>query len=268
MRIHFVVHESFEAPGAFEQWAKHRGYGIGYSRLYAGEALAETIDDIDMLIVMGGPQTPDTTTAECPHFDAQAESRVIAACIDADRAVIGVCLGAQLIGEALGARFEHSPETEIGSFPITLTADGLASDRFAGFERSFHVGHWHNDMPGLTAESKVLATSAGCPRQIVEYGPLVYGFQCHMEFNRTVVEGLIEHAADELVALSERRFVQPPEELRRNGYDAMNDMLFTFLDRLTADYAQRAPGTSGQGASRRSRPGTTWFVTIRQAAGC
>jgi GMP synthase (glutamine-hydrolysing) len=153
MRIHFVVHESFEAPGAFEEWAKHRGYEIGYSRLYASETLPDTIDAIDMLIVMGGPQTPDTTTAECPHFDAHAERRLIAACVDADRVVVGVCLGAQLIGEALGGRFERSPETEIGSFPITLTADGLASDRFAGFGRTFDVGHWHNDMPGLTEAS-------------------------------------------------------------------------------------------------------------------
>jgi GMP synthase (glutamine-hydrolysing) len=236
MRIHFVVHESFEAPGAFEEWAKVRGYEVGYSQLYAGETVPDTIDGIDMLIVMGGPQTPDTTTAKCPHFDAHAERRLITTCVDAGRAVIGVCLGAQLIGEALGARFERSPETEIGSFPITLTADGLASDRFAGLERTFEVGHWHNDMPGLTEASKVLATSAGCPRQIVEYGPFVYGFQCHMEFNRAVVEGLIEHSADELVALSRRRFVQQPEELRRNGYDAMNDTLFSFLDQLTADY--------------------------------
>ena len=237
MRIHFVVHESFEAPGAFEEWAKDRGHEIGHSRLDAGDTLPGTTDPIDMLIVMGGPQTPDTTTAECPHFDALAERRLIAACVDADRAVIGVCLGAQLVGEALGARFERSPETEIGSFPITLTADGLASDRFAGFERTFDVGHWHNDMPGLTEASKVLATSAGCPRQIVEYGPFSYGFQCHMEFNPAVVERLIEHSADELVSLLlQGRFVQQPEELLGNGYDAMNDTLFSFLDRLAADY--------------------------------
>jgi len=236
MRVHFVVHESFEAPAAFEEWATDRGHQIGHSRLYAGEALPDTIDAIDMLVVMGGPQTPDTTLAECPYFDARAERGLIAACVDADRAVIGVCLGAQLIGEALGARYERSPETEIGNFSITLTAEGLASDRFAGTAPTFHVGHWHNDMPGLTTDSKVLATSAGCPRQIVEYGPFVYGFQCHMEFNRAVVEALIDGSADELVAHSQRRFVQQPEELRRNSYAAMNDTLFRFLDRLTADY--------------------------------
>ncbi len=45
-------------------------------------------------------------------------------CIEANKAIIGVCLGAQLIGEALGAPYEHSPEKEIGSFPITLTEEG------------------------------------------------------------------------------------------------------------------------------------------------
>jgi GMP synthase (glutamine-hydrolysing) len=67
-------------------------------------------------------------------------------------------------------------------------------------------------------------------------GAFVYGFQCHMEFNRAVVQALIDHSADELVGLSHRRFVHRAAELRPNGYDAMNDTLFTLLDRLAADY--------------------------------
>lgn len=46
-------------------------------------------------------------------------------------------------------------------------------------------------MPGLTPEAKIIAYSEGCPRQIIEYSKLVYGFQCHMEFNREVIELLI-----------------------------------------------------------------------------
>ncbi|MET9290941.1 type 1 glutamine amidotransferase [Streptomyces sp. NPDC003077] len=236
MRTHFVIHETFEGPGAYEEWAAERGHQVTSTRLYAGEALPETVEGIDLLIVMGGPQSPATTQEECPHFDAAAEKALIGACAEAGKAVIGVCLGAQLLGEALGAPVEHSPEKEIGSFPITLTEDGLRHGLFADFGRTLEVGHWHGDMPGLTENATVLATSEGCPRQIVAYGRFLYGFQCHLEFNHRLVGALIEHSAQELATLTDHRFVQQPEELRRNSYEAMNATLRTFLDRLQADY--------------------------------
>ncbi len=238
MNVHFVVHESFEAPGAYELWVKTRGYTASVSRLYAGEPLPHAADSIDLLVVLGGPQSPSTTTAECPHFDAAVECALIRQCIDAGRAVVGVCLGAQLIGEALGARHDRSPETEIGVFPIQMTPEGQANPKFAGFGSKLAVGHWHGDMPGLTGDAKVLACSEGCPRQIVEYSPLVYGFQCHMEFTPELVELLIAASAPALSALNGRRFVQQPDALRANQHDDMNQKLFGFLDALIAAYVR------------------------------
>lgn len=236
MHIHFVIHESFEAPGAFETWASRRGHSVGYSRVYAQGALPPSVDDIDLLVVMGGPQSPSTTTAECPHFNAEAEKALIAKAISARKAVVGVCLGSQLIGEALGAPYEHSPNKEIGKFPITLTDAGLGNDKFAHFGRSLDVGHWHNDMPGLTPDAVLIASSEGCPRQIVEYSKLVYGFQCHMEFNRAVIELLIAHSERELATQIDHKYVQQPDALRRNDYSQMNETLFIFLDKLIQQY--------------------------------
>jgi GMP synthase (glutamine-hydrolysing) len=90
MKVHFVVHESFEAPGAYETWVKERGFEAGYSRVYDHEPLPRSIDDIDLLVVMGGPQSPSTTREECPHFDAAAECALIARCVDGGKAVGGV----------------------------------------------------------------------------------------------------------------------------------------------------------------------------------
>lgn len=235
MRVHFIVHEAFEAPGAFVPWAQTRGYDIGYSRVYQGDRLPDGPGGIDLLIVMGGPQSPETTREECPHFDAKDEQRLIRQCIDAGAAVIGVCLGSQLIGEALGAPHGHSPEKEIGAFPITLTGASQANPKFAHFGKSAVVGHWHNDMPGLTPEAQILAFSEGCPRQIVEYAPLVYGFQCHLELTPEVVELLIVASGPELEAAKERRFVQQPDALRANDYTQMNALLRQFLDALMED---------------------------------
>ncbi|CAG9948676.1 unnamed protein product [Clonostachys rosea f. rosea IK726] len=236
MLVHFIVHESFEAPGAYETWALKRGYNATFTRLYLGDTLPVIVDSLDILIVLGGPQTPSTTKDECPYFDAAAERDFILQCISAGKAVVGICLGSQLVSEALGAAWEKSPETEIGNFPITLTTTGRSNDKFEHFDLSIEVGHWHNDMPGLTPEAKIIASSQGCPRQIVEYTNLVYGFQCHMEFNAEVIEGLIEASKDELAGLIENKYVQQPDVLRANDYAKMNETLAVFLDRLTEAY--------------------------------
>ena len=234
MHIHFIIHEHFEAPGAYEIWGKSRGCSLSYTRVYQGEPLPEELGGTDLLIIMGGPQSPATTREECPWFDAQAEKALISRAIEDGKTVIGVCLGSQLIGEALGAAFCHSPEKEIGKFPVRLTDAGKANPLFEGFGSVLNVGHWHNDMPGLTPQAKVLAYSEGCPRQIVQYSERVYGFQCHMELTPEVVELLIEHSQNDLRRAGEFRFVETAEKLRSHDYREMNQVLFSFLDKLTA----------------------------------
>ncbi|KDF58182.1 hypothetical protein AF35_01643 [Enterobacter roggenkampii CHS 79] len=234
MHIHFIIHEHFEAPGAYEIWGKSRGCSLSYTRVYQGDPLPEELGGTDLLIIMGGPQSPATTREECPWFDAQAEKALISRAIEAGKTVIGVCLGSQLIGEALGAAFCHSPEREIGKFPVRLTDAGKANPLFENFGHELSVGHWHNDMPGLTPQAKVLAYSEGCPRQIVQYGERVYGFQCHMELTPEVVELLIEHSQNDLRRAGEFRFVETAEKLRSHDYREMNQVLFAFLDKLTA----------------------------------
>ena len=234
MHIHFIIHEHFEAPGAYEIWGKSRGCSLSYTRAYQGDPLPEELGHTDLLIIMGGPQSPATTREECPWFDAQAEKALISRAIEAGKTVIGVCLGSQLIGEALGAAFCHSPEKEIGKFPVRLTDAGKANPLFEGFGSVLNVGHWHNDMPGLTPQAKVLAYSEGCPRQIVQYSERVYGFQCHMELTPEVVELLIEHSQNDLLRAGEFRFVETAEKLRSHDYREMNQVLFSFLDKLTA----------------------------------
>ena len=239
MRVQFIVHEAFEAPGVYEGWGMSRGHELAYARLYAGDSLPQRVDDIDMLVVMGGPQSPATTVQECWYFDAAAEEALVARCVAAGKAVVGICLGSQLVGQALGAPFEPSPEKEIGKFPIDLTLAGRANPKFAHFGDRLEVGHWHNDMPGLTETATIIAPSEGCPRQIVEYTDLVYGFQCHLEFTPTEIELLIE-AEHDLPTFTGHRFVQQADALRANNWTDMNEKLGTFLDALAHTYATRS----------------------------
>lgn len=231
MKIHIVMHESFEAPAAIEAWANMRNHSISYTRLYNNETFPENID-FDFLVVMGGPQSPNTTKEECPYFDAEKEKDFVRKVINADKYVFGACLGAQFIGEALGACFDHSPNREIGVFPITLTEEGKNDLILGTFPKKFSVGHWHGDMPGLTPESKVLAVSEGCPRQIVRYSAKVYGFQCHFEFTKEAIEGMILNNSHELEQYKGLPYIESAEQLRSHDYEEMNKLLFKFLDTL------------------------------------
>ncbi len=82
-----------------------------------------------MLIILGGPQSPDTSLKDCTYFDAIEEKRLIKKAINAGKAVVGLCLGAQLIAAALGKSHLSSPEKEIGIFPIKLTEAGLQDEK-------------------------------------------------------------------------------------------------------------------------------------------
>lgn len=230
MKIHFVVHESFEAPAAIALWAKNRNHKVEYTNLYRYETLPANINAFDFLIVMGGPQSPATTVEECPYFDAKKEIEFIKNAIDCGKAVLGVCLGAQLIGEALGAKFDQSPNREIGVFEIILTEASKKDPIFSSFPRKFLVGHWHGDMPGLTKDSELLAYSEGCPRQVVRYTPKVYGFQCHFEFTPEAIQGMIENCSEELEKYKSRPYIQDAATLKSHDYNEMNGYLYKFLD--------------------------------------
>lgn len=236
MNVHFIQHEAFEPPGAYLHWAEIRKHHITFSKVYEGQALPETIDDLDMLIVMGGPQSPDTSKAAYPYFDANAEMALMQAMVRAGKPVVGICLGAQLLGQAIGANYEHSPEKEIGIFPVLLTEAGMKDKKIDHFGTELLIGHWHNDMPGLTPESKVLATSEGCPRQIIAYSDLAYGFQCHMEFTPEIVALMIAEEGAFLHDNTEHRFIQKPDAIRNYDFKEIHEKLYVFLDKLTDAY--------------------------------
>ena len=88
-------------------------------------------------------------------------------------------------------------------------------------------------MPGLTADSVVLAQSDGCPRQIVRYGKYVYGFQTHMEFTHAIIAAGLRDIGE---WKAKGKYVQTPEELLAYDYTEMNRLLSSFLDALTEAY--------------------------------
>lgn len=225
MRIQYILHADFELPGIIEIWAKQNKFTQAYCRPFANEALPDLVD-FDLLIVMGGPQSL-LNLKEAPYLEE--EIALIKKAIDKKLIVLGFCLGAQLIGEALGACTEHSPNKEVGVFPIQLTEEGLKDPLLKLMPDKILAFHWHSDMPGLTPTAKILACSEGCPRQIIRYLPFVYGFQCHLEVTKCNVESMVCYCLEDL---SPGPFVQSSEKLLSKDFNAMSKNMIQIMDNL------------------------------------
>lgn len=227
MRIHTIVHAPFEMPGIIETWAISKGHNLSSTHTYKGEKLPD-VTTMDFLVIMGGPQSP-TEIEKYPYL--RDEIAFVEQAVEQNKAVLGVCLGAQIIGESLGASTERSPNKEIGVYPIHLTKDGEADAIFKMFPKSFDVMHWHNDMPGLSQGAKLLAYSEGCPRQVVKYSNRVYGLQCHFEMTSEMVKGMVENCEADLKS---GKYVQDKEKLLINSMIEINQKMIFILDYLEA----------------------------------
>ena len=234
MKIRVIQFEDWVDGGYLKTWAKEKGHKLRYTRLFNNEELPSDIES-DALIILGGPQDPNTTVEQCPYYDTSKIRPLIKKYADDNRIVFGTCLGAQLIGEALGAKYSHSPNKEIGFTKGTLTKDGREDEYLSHFPDVTDIAGWHNDMPGLTNDAKILMYSEGCPRQIVRYSKLVYGFQTHMEFDHSSLEIAVKACAEELKTLK-GPYIQSKEEILNFDTAYMNSLLGNFLDKLVADY--------------------------------
>lgn len=225
VRIHAIIHASFEKVGIIEGWCLKNGYQLSSTFPFKGEKLPD-ISEIDFLIIMGGPQCA-IYLDQYPYLYDEVE--FIKKSIAHNKPTLGICLGAQLIGVSLGAKAERSPNKEIGVFPVTLTNEGLKDPIFKGFSPIFDVMHWHSDMAGLTDNMVVLAKSEGCPIQAFRYGDRVYGLQFHLEITTKLLKGMVEHCSDDLGCAP---YIQKEETLRSLDLTPINEKMIPVLDYL------------------------------------
>ncbi|MCD6045534.1 MAG: guaA 2 [Gammaproteobacteria bacterium] len=225
MRIHCIIHADFETPGYYETWAQKNGLECATTHIAKNKALP-SVDDFDILLCLGGPQSP-RQIEQYPYL--KDEIALIKQAIVKGKKVLGVCLGAQLIAESYGVKTEKSPYKEIGVFPLSLTEDGKADPFIQHFPEEFQSGHWHHDMPGIPPQAKILAYSEGCPRQIVCFSPKVYGFQCHLELDPQRIQWLIQNCPGDLTS---DRYVQDPETILSHDYAAIHYHLELFLQKF------------------------------------
>jgi GMP synthase-like glutamine amidotransferase len=205
VRVQVFQHVPFEGLGAMEAWLQARGHTLSWTRFHAGDRPPATPAAFDWLIVMGGPMNV------YQHRDypwLTAEKRLIGEAIAAGRRVLGVCLGAQLIADALGGKVFQNEEREIGWFPVHAVPSDTASP--FRFPAETEVFHWHGDTFSLPAGSTWLAQSAGCAHQAFAVGSRVLALQFHLEMTLAKISPLA-HACTGEIGIG--RYVQPRERL-------------------------------------------------------
>ena len=174
-------HEPFEHLGYFAQILADRTVRFTYKDL--DEPLdGQTASGHAGLIVMGGPQS-----ANDPLPGLAAEIKVISRFIDARLPVLGICLGAQLIAKALGARVYANASKEIGWAPVFFTAAVERDPLFSGLPSPTMFFHWHGETFDLPAGAEWLAYSALCRHQAFRYRANVYGVQFHPEITPEMI---------------------------------------------------------------------------------
>jgi GMP synthase-like glutamine amidotransferase len=230
MKIHILQHVSFEPAGMITDWAKLYQHSLSYSFLFEKEIHWPACNDMDMLVIMGGPMGVN----EEDKFEwLKEEKRFIKDVIAADKIVLGICLGSQLLAEALGARVYPDKEKEIGFFPVTKTTAGKTDEVFAPVPESWNVFHWHGDTFDLPEGASHLFTSAPCKQQVFRKGKCT-GIQFHPEVDTALLQSMITNERHELI---KAKYVQTEEEIMSNNITEQNRAyLYKILTRLIQEH--------------------------------
>jgi GMP synthase (glutamine-hydrolysing) len=171
-----LQHIACEPPAAFEDELLSRGLGLTRIELDEGESLPDW-REFAAMIVMGGPMGAYEEEA---HPWLVEEKRAIRAAAQAGHPVWGVCLGAQLLAGALGARVYPGPEAEVGLLDVELTPAAAHDPVFRDAPPSFTTLQWHGDTFDLPTGAILLASSPAYPNQAFAY-QRSYGLQFHIE---------------------------------------------------------------------------------------
>jgi GMP synthase (glutamine-hydrolysing) len=206
MKIQVLQNISFEGPGYIEQIAEEAGHELIIVHLYDGEQPLPATD-FDMMVILGGPMN---VYEECEYPWLTTEKKAIDEAIHSNKIVLGICLGAQLIADVLGAEVYKNENLEIGWYPVTrtLTKDEIPPVGF--FPEKAVVFHWHNDTFDIPRNAKRIYRSDATTNQAFIYEEKVFAIQFHLEMSEKSIEDFFYFFDDEP---GPDKFVMQKEEM-------------------------------------------------------
>lgn len=226
MRAHYLQHVAFEGLGSIEVWLQNAGYEISSTQFFNSEELPE-IEDIDLLIVMGGPMSVNDVLE---HPWLVTEKEFIRSVVKAEKQVLGICLGAQLIANAMGGEVFPNSVKEIGWYQVEAVKS--QSNFVFQFPEKTEAFHWHGETFSLAKGAVQIAKSKGCKNQAFQIGNNVIGLQFHLETTPKSAQDIVENSREELV---EGEYIQSEEEILsapKERYSSINSLMGSILGYL------------------------------------
>jgi GMP synthase (glutamine-hydrolysing) len=190
-----IQHVACETPGLIAEVLEAHGIAIESVRPFLQQAVPSSLGRYDGLVVMGGPMGVYEHQA---YPFLRDEIRLIEQALRADKPVLGVCLGSQLLAAALGAPVTPGPRKEIGWFPVTLTPEAAQLPAWRAVPSRFTAWHWHGDVFTLPSGATSLAASELTACQAFAFGRAAVGILFHLEVTEPMIAEMVATFADEL----------------------------------------------------------------------
>lgn len=195
-KILIVQHDESEGPGLFLPLAGQRGIPAELCRLYEGGKIPASLENVLAVISLGGPMN---VYAQDEYPFLRDEEEMIKRALTEEVPILGVCLGAQMLAKAAGARVTSGPRKEIGLGRIFFTSEGKADPLFTGFESEIQVFQWHGDTFEIPHKGILLASSEIYPHQAFRIKSKAYGLQFHLEATADMVADWVIRDRQELI---------------------------------------------------------------------
>jgi len=225
MNIHFIQNDPIVLPANAEEWARARNHNVKITRAYLGEKLPDC-SEFDLAIILGGRMGAYEEDKHPWLIDVKNWTRTV---IEADKYVLGICLGAQIISDALGGSVRPHDHPEVGWFPISFNDEGNDHPLLTGLQPPSKFYEFHFDTFEIPPGAQLLASSRTCARQMFAVGSRVLGVQFHPEFNSKSIQDALNNASETDTI---NHYSQDPVEMvDEQAIELSKAWLFQLLDR-------------------------------------
>ncbi len=180
-------HIEIEGPGSIEEFFSNTAWTLHIIDLSREGLLRRDFVDVAAIISLGGPM--NVYDDEYPFL--KDEDEFLKKALKEGIPILGICLGAQLLAKACGAKVKKAKQKEIGWSKVNLTDKGKQDSLFTGLPSQLNVFQWHEDIFEIPKGALHLAESQTCPNQAFRFGANAYGLQFHVEVTPEMIESWI-----------------------------------------------------------------------------
>lgn len=233
--ILIIKHIEIEGAGTLEEFFRQAAWKIRTLELCRGENLP-ALDECEAIIFLGGPMN---VYAEDKYSFLRDEDNFLKKAIKEGIPLLGICLGAQLLAKAAGARVVRAAEKERGYKEVVLTADGERDLLFEGLPAKLEAFQWHEDTFEVPRAGVLLAKSS-CLNQAFRFGSNAYGLQFHIEVTPPMIESWINKYAQEKISGLEKERMLSDADKKKEAFERQANIIYLNFARIIKLSRKRA----------------------------